>query len=69
MMICIDLLNLYQCRAPLTAAEIVQHPEYEHVTWDLTPSKKGKVAVANGRGGPVNIAYEVHGRGSIHIVV
>ncbi|KAA6407085.1 MAG: hypothetical protein FRX48_09151 [Lasallia pustulata] len=54
--------------APLTAAEIVQHPEFEHVTWDLKPSKKGKVAVANGRGGPINISYEVHGEGPKHIV-
>ena len=54
---------------PLTAAEIVQHPEFEHVTWDLPPTKKGKVAVAKGRGGPLDIAYEVHGHGPIHLLV
>lgn len=53
----------------MTAAEIVQHPEFEHVTWDLPPTKKGKVNVADGRGGPLDIAYEVHGHGPIHLVV
>ncbi|KAI9816458.1 MAG: hypothetical protein M1827_001590 [Pycnora praestabilis] len=55
-------------RAPLTAAELVQHPEFEHVTWDLKPAQKGKVEVAKGRGGPFDIAYEVHGTGPLHLV-
>ncbi|KAF2758057.1 alpha/beta-hydrolase [Pseudovirgaria hyperparasitica] len=54
---------------PLTAAELQAHPEFKHVTWDLKPEKKESVAVANGRGGPINIAYEVHGHGDIHLVV
>ena len=54
---------------PLTAAEIIEHPAFEHVIRDLRPTKKGKVSVAKGRGGPFNIAYEVHGFGSNHIVV
>jgi len=52
----------------LTADELQQHPEFPYVTWDLTPTKRGKVAVAEGRGGPINISYEVHGHGPIHIV-
>jgi hypothetical protein len=54
---------------PMRADELLKHPEYEHTIWDLKPTKAGKVAVAQGRGGPLNIAYEVHGHGSIHLVV
>jgi len=56
-------------RAPLTAAELIEHPEFQTVTWDLKPSAKGDVNVAVGRGGPIKIAYEVHGNGPIHLVV
>lgn len=54
---------------PLTAAEVEAHPEFPHVTWRLEPAQKGKVPVAAGRGGPLDIAYEVHGHGPVHIVV
>lgn len=54
---------------PLTAAEVEAHPEFPHVTWRLEPARKGKVPVAAGRGGPLNIAYEVHGHGPVHVVV
>ncbi|OMP87102.1 putative aminoacrylate hydrolase RutD [Diplodia seriata] len=53
---------------PLTAAEVEAHPEFPYVTWRLEPAQKGKVAVAANRGGPLDIAYEVHGHGPIHIV-
>ena len=55
--------------APMTAEELLKHPEYEHTIWDLEPTQKAKLPVAAGRGGPLNIAYEVHGRGKIHLVV
>lgn len=55
--------------APLTAEELARHPEYEHTIWKLKPDQEGKVAVANDRGGPINIAYEVHGHGDRKIVV
>jgi hypothetical protein len=55
--------------APMTAEQLQQHPEYNHTIWDLKPEKKGKVTVANGRGGPIDIAYEVHGSGDRHLVV
>ena len=60
---------LTSTRPPLSAAELVKHPEFEHVTWPLKPAKKGKVAIANGRGGPVQIAYEIHGNGPTKLVV
>ncbi|MCJ1390896.1 hypothetical protein MMC18_003757 [Xylographa bjoerkii] len=53
---------------PLTVAEVLEHPAYPHVVRDLQPTMKGKVAVANGRGGPFDIAYEVHGSGPNHLV-
>jgi hypothetical protein len=54
---------------PLSAAELQEHPEFPHVTWELTPTKKGKIAVAKDRGGPINIAYEVHGNGPTYMIV
>jgi hypothetical protein len=54
---------------PMTAEEVQAHPEFPHVIWDLKPTSKGKVRVAKGRGGPFDIAYEVHGHGPIHMVV
>ncbi|KAI0591459.1 Alpha/beta-hydrolase [Pyrenophora tritici-repentis] len=54
--------------APLTAEELLKHPEYPHTIWDLKPSHKGKAVVAKDRGGPFNIAYEIHGHGDRHLV-
>ncbi|KAF1832889.1 alpha/beta-hydrolase [Decorospora gaudefroyi] len=54
--------------APLTAEELLQHPEYPHTIWDLKPQQQGKASVAKDRGGPLNIAYEVHGKGHRHLV-
>lgn len=53
----------------MLAADIVKHPEYETVVWDLKPAQSGKVAVAKNRWGPINIAYEIHGVGSTKLVV
>lgn len=55
---------------PLTAAEVLAHPAYKTVHWDLPPTKQGKCEVAKGRaGGPFNIHYEVHGTGNVKLVV
>lgn len=54
---------------PLTVAEIVEHPAFEHVIHKLSPTKNDTLAVAKGRGGPFNMAYEIHGTGPIHLVV
>ena len=56
-------------RAPLTAAQLTVHPEYKYVILDLPATKKGKALVAHDRGGPFQIAYEVHGTGPILLVV
>ena len=54
---------------PLTATQLLEHPAFERVIRDLPPTKKGEISVAKGRGGPFNIAYEVHGSGPTKIVV
>jgi hypothetical protein len=47
----------------------VEHPAYKTATWDLKPASKGKAAVAQASGEPINIAYEIHGHGPIHLLV
>lgn len=54
---------------PLKAAQLQEHPEFPYLSWDLTPTQKGHVSVASGRGGPFKVAYEVHGHGPRHLVV
>ena len=39
------------------------------MTWPLKPAEKGKFAVAKGRGGPIQISYEIHGTGPTKLVV
>ena len=53
----------------MTPDELLKHPEYHHTIWDLKPDAKGKVSVARTRGGPISIAYEIHGHGPRHMVV
>jgi hypothetical protein len=55
--------------APLTAQELQKHPEYDHTIWKLDPDHHGTAPVAKDRGGPIDIAYEVHGHGPRRIVV
>jgi pimeloyl-ACP methyl ester carboxylesterase len=55
--------------ALLKAAEILAHPAFQHMDWDLPPTTSGKALVAKGRsGGPFNLYYEIHGTGSRRIV-
>jgi hypothetical protein len=55
---------------PLTAAEVLAHPAYNTLNWDLPPTKKGRCEVAKGRnGGPFKIHYEIHGTGDVKLVV
>jgi hypothetical protein len=53
----------------LTAAEIYAHPEFGKVPWEGKPTEEGVVDVAQGRGGPISIAYEIHGTGPNKLVV
>ncbi|PLB52075.1 putative alpha/beta hydrolase [Aspergillus steynii IBT 23096] len=55
--------------APLTATEVVNHPAYKAVGYNLTPTVSGTHPVAhNRRGGPFNLYYEIHGTGPIKTV-
>jgi hypothetical protein len=55
--------------ASLTAQEIISHPEFAYVNWNLAPTRKERIPIGRGRGGPFRIAYEIHGSGPIHTVV
>ena len=58
------------CRPPLLASELLEHPEFGSLFWDLKPARKGSVTVAEGRrGGPLRLTYEIHGEGAIKLVV
>jgi hypothetical protein len=55
---------------PLKAADIVAHPAFKHVEWNLPATTSGKVDVAKGRsGGPIGLYYEIHGEGGRRVVV
>ncbi|KAL4914429.1 Alpha/Beta hydrolase protein [Aspergillus aurantiobrunneus] len=55
--------------APLTAAEVVAHPAYQHLDWKLSPTTSGTCPVAqNRRGGPLNLYYQIHGTGPTKLV-
>jgi hypothetical protein len=60
---------LWYTNRPLSAAEVQAHPEFPYITWDLKPQSKGKLSVAKTRGGPLDIAWEVHGEGENKMVV
>ncbi|KAL8785135.1 MAG: hypothetical protein Q9213_003553 [Squamulea squamosa] len=55
-------------RPPLTANEVLRHPKFGQTTLDLVPQQRGKACVAKDRGGPIDIAYEVHGSGPRYLV-
>ncbi|KAI6794613.1 alpha/beta-hydrolase [Hortaea werneckii] len=52
----------------LSAEEVQNHPEFQHVNWDLPYDKRELIDVAAGRGGPFKLAYELHGKGPSKIV-
>lgn len=55
---------------PLTIEEILAHPAFPTVLEFHTPDRQGNAPVAIDRaGGPMAIAYEVHGTGPVHLVV
>ncbi|KAK0735958.1 Alpha/Beta hydrolase protein [Apiosordaria backusii] len=51
-----------------TVAETLKHPAFPTAIWNLEPNRKGLCPVAEGRGGPLNIHYEIHGEGPIKLV-
>jgi len=65
----VDDLGHQEGPRPMTAKEILAHPEFPYVTWLLTPTRRERVKVGSGRGGPFRICYEIHGKGPIKLVV
>lgn len=49
--------------------ETLKHPAYPATVWALEPHSKGKTVAAKDRGGPVSIAWEIHGDGPVKLVV
>ncbi|KXX78668.1 putative aminoacrylate hydrolase RutD [Madurella mycetomatis] len=52
-----------------TVAEVFKHPAFPTATWNLEPDREGLAPVAEGRGGPINISWEIHGCGPIKLVL
>lgn len=54
----------------LTADEVIAHPAYKHLDWNLPAASTGTTPVAqNRRGGPLNLYWQIHGHGPIKLVV
>ncbi|CAN8101034.1 unnamed protein product [Discula destructiva] len=51
-----------------SVSEVMKHPAFPTATWNLEPTKSGRLPVAQGRGGPLKIAWEIHGSGPIRLV-
>ncbi|KAF7549157.1 hypothetical protein G7Z17_g6580 [Cylindrodendrum hubeiense] len=52
-----------------SAEETLKHAAYPSTVWGLEPHQHGKFAAAKDRGGPVNIAWSIHGSGPIKLVL
>jgi hypothetical protein len=52
-----------------TVAETLNHPSFPTAIWNLSPTRSGTLPVAEGRGGPLNISWEVHGSGPVKLLV
>lgn len=66
------MLKLLFSRAftPPTVEETLNHPAYSSTIWALEPHSKGKCEVGKGRpGGPLKIAWEIHGEGPTKVAV
>lgn len=42
-----------------TVAEVLKHPAFPTAIWNLEPDRKGLALVAEGRGGPIKISWEI----------
>ncbi|KAF4124915.1 alpha/beta hydrolase fold, partial [Geosmithia morbida] len=49
--------------------ETINHPSYGSTVWALEPHRSGLCPAAQDRGGPINIAWEIHGDGPIKLVL
>lgn len=51
-----------------TVAETLKHPAFPTAIWRLEPDREGLAPVAEGRGGPFNISWQIHGAGPIKLI-
>ncbi|KAI0595496.1 Alpha/Beta hydrolase protein [Biscogniauxia sp. FL1348] len=51
-----------------TVEEVVKSEAFPTTIWQLEPHRSGLLPVAAGRGGPLNISWEVHGDGPIKLI-
>ncbi|KAK6860738.1 glycylpeptide N-tetradecanoyltransferase [Apiospora arundinis] len=51
-----------------SVAEVVANPAFPTALWHFEPHQSGLLPVAEGRGGPIDICWEVHGDGPIKLV-
>ncbi|KAI0536086.1 Alpha/Beta hydrolase protein [Xylaria digitata] len=49
--------------------EVVKTDAFPTAIWQLEPHREGMLPVAAGRGGPLNIHWEIHGDGPIRLVL
>ncbi|KAI0894938.1 alpha/beta-hydrolase [Annulohypoxylon nitens] len=52
-----------------TVEEVSKSPAFPTAIWKLQPHQSGLLPVAAGRGGPLNISWEVHGGGPIKLIL
>ncbi|KAI1404391.1 alpha/beta-hydrolase [Hypoxylon fuscum] len=48
--------------------DVAESPAFPTAIWQLEPHQSGLLPVAAGRGGPLNISWEVHGDGPVKLV-
>ncbi|KAI1383955.1 alpha/beta-hydrolase [Hypoxylon trugodes] len=49
--------------------DVTKSPAFPTAVWKLEPHQRGLLPVAAGRGGPINISWEVHGDGPVKLVL
>jgi glycylpeptide N-tetradecanoyltransferase len=49
--------------------DTLNHPAFPTTVWNLEPDQKGVAAVAQKRGGPYRITWEIHGVGPSKLLV
>ncbi|OTA89058.1 hypothetical protein M434DRAFT_113461 [Hypoxylon sp. CO27-5] len=49
--------------------DVVKSPAFPTAIWQLEPHRSGLLSVAAGRGGPLNISWEVHGDGALRLIL
>ncbi len=56
--------------APLrSVADTLKQPAFPTAVWNLEPDQAGFLPVAEGRGGPFRISWEIHGTGPVRMIV